>query len=196
MEIRQEWLCAFKNYITQFAEVTDAEWSDLTDHLRPLILKKKEYFIKPGDTNIKLGFIIKGILRTFFISEDAVEYTTDFCSENEISVNYRISASGIHEDYFSQAVVESLILEIDYESYMDKGERNAKWDILQSRIIEYYYPGKIEREKSLLALSAEERYLGFLEKYSRLADRIPQYQIASYLGITPIALSRIRKKIK
>jgi len=195
MKIHKEWLTAFKNYIHQFIELADNEWYELSDFIYAVTLQKKEYFIRPGDEILKFGFIIKGILRTFFITDDAVEYTTSFCTENEIAMNYIISAKELPDEYFSQAVEDSIILVIDYENLLKLEEKNPKWNILKSKIIEYYYPLKIERERSLLATSAEERYLNFIENYSEIIDKIPQYQIASYLGITPIALSRIRKKL-
>jgi len=196
MKIHNEWLTAFRKYVSQFLELTDKEWSELSNFIYAVKLKKKEYFIRPGDEVLKLAFIVKGILRTFFITKDAVEYTTSFCTENEMAVNYGISAKDLPDEYFSQAVEDSILLVIDYANLLKLVEKNAKWNILKSRIIEYYYPLKVEREKSLLSNSAEERYLNFLEQYSEILEKIPQYQIASYLGITPIALSRIRKKLK
>jgi CRP-like cAMP-binding protein len=74
-------------------------------------------------------------------------------------------------------------------------ERNPCWNTIARKYVETLFIEKEKRERRLLSEDAATRYLSFQKDYPGLEDKIPQYQIASYLGITPVALSRIRKKL-
>jgi len=95
-----------------------------------------------------------------------------------------------------QAMEDSELLIGDYDRMKKLYARNAGWQELGRRIAENFYVGKERREYELLQLSASERYLMFDQEYPGLARRIPQYYVASYLGITPVALSRIVSRLK
>lgn len=185
----------FQNYLEKFITLEQDDWDILKNLTYILDLKKKEFLMKPSSQKNIVAFITKGLLRTYFISEKGDEFTTDFCKMDEIAVNYRITTN-LKDDYYTQAVIDTQLLAIDYNKIMKSGIGESKWNILQSKIVEYYHPLKLEREKNLLSMDAEEKYNSFVEKYIDIYEVIPQYQIASYLGITPIALSRVKKRIK
>lgn len=185
----------FKLYLNQFVKLEDKEWSIIKELIFISNLKKKDYLMKPSSDKNIIAFIISGLLRTYFISNKGEEYTTDFCKKGEIAVNYRV-ISNSYDDYYTQAVTETKILAINYNDILNSGFNMNRWNEIQSMIIEYYHPIKLKREKELLSMDAQEKYNSFIDTYRDIYQNIPQYQIASYLGITPIALSRIKKKIK
>lgn len=193
-DLERNWIKSFREYSNRFCEINDSEWSKFSKKISIVKLKKKSLFIKPHDEKIKLAYIVKGILRTYFISDKGTEYTTDFCKAGDISVNDRVYSPEIDNSY-SQALDDSILLEFSYSDILNLEKENEKWSMLKSNIIKYYYPIKVQREKNLLSLSAEKKYLSFTKKYNDIIDKIPQYLIASYLGITPIALSRTINKL-
>jgi len=98
--------------------------------------------------------------------------------------------------YFSiEAIENSEVLEIPYYRWQKLLDQNPNWKNLLIKLLEKGYATKERREREFLLLDAENRYRIFLEEYTNLESRVKQRMIASYLGITPIALSRIRKKM-
>ncbi|MOA52811.1 hypothetical protein D3C78_1761660 [compost metagenome] len=94
--------------------------------------------------------------------------------------------------YFSiQALEDSVVIEIPYELQQDLMERDHGWERLVRKAVEKLYLKKEERERQLLFLDAGKRYCAFLESYPHIAKSLPQYHIASYLGISPVSLSRL-----
>ncbi|QTH42550.1 Crp/Fnr family transcriptional regulator [Cohnella sp. LGH] len=123
------------------------------------------------------------------------EYNKSFCSAHDFIASYGSLLAGVPSRISIQALADSLLLTIRYSDFRSLYDRQLCWERLGRLLIERLYVKKELREREFLALSAEARYLKFLERYGHLETAIPQYHIASYLGITPVALSRIRKKL-
>lgn len=193
MAEKNYWNILLKEYIEQFVSISPEEWEAMLPLLTEKKLARGDYYNTPGNKSIRMGFIIKGILRTYFIADSGNEYTTDFCSVSNVTANYEIINSQFSEDYYTQALTETILLEIDYANFEQLCKKDTVWEEFKVKQVEYYYNLKIKREKELLSLSAEEKYEKFVDKYKSILDKIPQYAIASYLGITPETLSRIKK---
>jgi CRP-like cAMP-binding protein len=98
--------------------------------------------------------------------------------------------------YFSvQSLADSELITFRYKDFQALYDRHVCWERLGRIIAEQLFINKETRERELLLLSAEARYRMFLERYGHLSGQIPQYHVASYLGITPVALSRIRRSL-
>ena len=98
--------------------------------------------------------------------------------------------------YSIEALEDSVILEIRFEDYLDLVRNSNSWNELIKNYMTRLYIEKEERERSFLLDDATTRYLDFVRKNPDFEERIPQFNIASYLGITPVSLSRIRSKLK
>ena len=103
--------------------------------------------------------------------------------------------NNIQSHYSIQTLVDSEIIEINYEQWLELKENNEIWNRFLIALLEKGYSIKEKREKELLLLDAENRYKIFLEEFPAMEPMIKQHIIASYIGITPIALSRIRNKM-
>lgn len=196
MDIKLEWLEKFKEYILQYVKISDSEFDAAKGILSPVLVPKGDLFVGYTREPIRCGFIIKGLLRTYFIAENGDEFITDFCSENQVTTNYDSLASNLSHEYYSQALEESIILSMDNDRFIKLGEKYPAFGTLKTTLIEYYYNEKMNRENELLSLNATQKYLKFIQTHGNLVHRIPQYHIASYLGITPVQLSRIKKELK
>ncbi|MNI08038.1 hypothetical protein D3C73_610620 [compost metagenome] len=114
---------------------------------------------------------------------------------NEFITSYSSLLQNAPSFFAIQALMDSQLIVIPYSDFQSLFARHICWERLGRIIVEQLFVKKETRERELLLLSAEARYLLFLEKYGQVVKHIPQYHIASYLGITPVALSRIRKKL-
>jgi CRP-like cAMP-binding protein len=140
--------------------------------------------------------VVSGLLRLYYIDANGNEFIKSFCVENEIVAAY--SALLLHEPsrLFIQALEPSTLLVADFAEYQAVSAQHACWQMVNSRIAETLFIKKEKREAALLLDDAETRYRAFLAEYPQLEQRVKQHHIASYLGITPVSLSRIRARLR
>lgn len=138
--------------------------------------------------------MIKGLFRLTYLSEDGKEFTKSFLLENDFLVSYSALIEN-RESYFSiEALEDSEIVVINYHLWKELFEDKICWHKLLITILEKAFCKKEKREREFLLYNAQERYESFLTSYPNLENRIRQHVIASYLGITPVALSRLKNK--
>ena len=156
-------------------------------------LKKGELFIRAGMVPQKFAFVSSGLFRYFYCNEKGSEFTKGFFTENNFIVSYSAMAQQQPSYFTIEALEDSTLAVIDLRDWKELFNGHPCWTKLLLALLEKGYTKKEARERDLLLLNAEERYRGFLQEYPYLESRIKQHMIASYLGITPVALSRIRK---
>ena len=169
----------------------DAEWSALERLLKPRRLAKGELFVKPDDPAALLGIVRSGLLRFYYVDADGSQATKAFSQAGELAAAYAEMLSGVPSRTYIEALEPSELLVADYTRVSALFGRHPAWQEVARFVAEHFYITKERREYELLQLSAEQRYLLFDREFPGVAARIPQYHIASYLGITPVALSRI-----
>jgi CRP-like cAMP-binding protein len=116
--------------------------------------------------------------------------------EKSFISSYSAMISQTASFFFIEAIEQSKVLVISNNNWEKLKTQNPKWNLLLIKLLEKGYAVKEKREREFLLLDAESRYKIFLEEYPSLENKVKQNMIASYLGITPIALSRIRKKMQ
>jgi CRP-like cAMP-binding protein len=156
-------------------------------------LRKGDHFIRPGAIPTKFGFVVSGLFRYYYIHSKGSEYTKGFFPENNFITSYTSMKLNKPSYYGVEALEEATIVAVDYHHWKSLFDGHPCWVHFLLALLEKGYAKKEARERELLLLNAEERYRLFLENYPHLETRIKQHLIASYLGITPVALSRIRK---
>jgi len=154
-----------------------------------------DYFIKAGETPLKIAFVFKGLFRYVYINDKGDEFTKAIITENNFISSY--SAMVLSKpSYFSiEALENSQMLEISWSDFNHLKDNDIFWVKFLMKFIEKGYITKEKRERDLLLLDAATRYKNFLTEFPGMDQRIKQGIIASYLGIQPETLSRIRKKI-
>lgn len=162
-------------------------------HLRNI--PKHECYIREGEVPVNFAFVISGLFRYCYIDSKGNEFTKGFFPENSFISSYSALIQR-RESYFTvEALEDSSILDINYSEWKKLFEKELCWHKFLISLLEKGYCTKETREREFLLLSAEERYRSFLSTYPGICKRIKQNVVASYLGITPVALSRIRKKV-
>jgi CRP-like cAMP-binding protein len=161
-----------------------------------IYLKKDEYFLRAGEIPERLGFNISGLLRLFYIDDSGKEINKHFCLESTVAVAYKPFIRREESEIYIQALEDTKLLVIDYNTYNDLLNCHICWQTIARKMAEIIFILGQKRESELLLIDAQERYSQFLRDYPNLVNRISQYHIASYLGITPESLSRIRANLK
>jgi CRP-like cAMP-binding protein len=187
-------MSALINVISHFIQMTALEEEIVNELFTPLYLGLGEHFLEQGNICRYVGFIEKGLVR-YFINVDGSEKTIYFNKENEFVCNYQSFLPRIASNTSIQAVEASVLRVISFENLQRLYSGVKEGDKFGRRAIEYVFLSGMEQLKSFYTDSPTERYQQFLSSYPDLAQRIPQYYIASYVGIKPQSLSRIRKKL-
>ncbi len=175
-------------------ELTNEEWQAFEESLSFRKLKKGELLLKEGDLCRHVSFIHKGLVRFFYLV-DGREVTTGFVAENQFSSDYasflKQSASTKNID----ALEDVECADISYQAIQSLYQRFPVYQIFGRRMAEQMFIAFDQDNSKLTTMSPEERYLRLLNNQSPLLQRVPLYLLASYLGVTPEHLSRIRKKV-
>ena len=138
---------------------------------------------------------LTGLFRYYYLTETGKEFTKGFFPETSFLSAYSALLRD-RESYFSiEALEVSRIITIDYPAWKALLENSLPWHRFLLALIQRGYCVKEARERAFLLFDAQTRYQTFLNEYPGLENRIRQHYIASYLGITPVALSRIRRKM-
>lgn len=167
----------------------------MTRALAPKGFTKGQFLINAGEVNGDLFFISQGLVRFVYNTEDGREFNKSFAAENGFIGCLRSVLTQQPCRFAIQAleptktlVLTSLARELLWHNY-------PEWERLGRLLAERLALKKEEREAQFLLDTVENRYQQFLAEHPSLSDRIAQYHIASYLGITDVALSRIRKRL-
>jgi len=184
-----------REYLLKMFPVTNEEFALFQELFIPRELKKGEIFQREGDIVKYAAFVTKGCLRNYVIDNKGKEHVVMFAPENWWIADSISIIHGTPTTYFVDAIEDSAVLLAD---------KHAN-DTIMSRIpafaksfqtgVQKHAASKDKRIVQSLTASAEERYLNFLETYPTIAQRVPQHMLASYLGITPETVSRIRKSL-
>jgi len=187
------------DFVGFFSQGGELEASQFIQYgLKPELkyFKKGEFLISQGKPAPKLYFLKKGFARYVSVSSEGKEFTQAFASAPCIAGSTRAMVRSIPALFSIEALDDVLCFEVEWHDFFNKMKDHVEFLQAYNRLLEYMFIKKEEREHAFVQYSAERRYLNFLEAYPRLHNLIPLKMIASHIGITPIALSRIRKKLK
>ena len=186
----------FKHSVEKRVSIPEEEWDYVIPHLSERTFEKNDYLVRAGDVVHNFYFIVTGLVRFFYGTEDGKEFNKHFAMENGFAGSFHSLVLQVPCGFFIQALEKTETILLPNRLLNECYDRHACWERLGRKNAEALLLIKEAREKELLLDSLEVRYRRFLKEFPGLADRIPQYHIASYLGVTDVALSRIRKKIK
>ena len=184
----------FITHIRRYVELSDDEVLKLEPYLRPIELKRREFLLREGEVCRYNYFIEKGCLRMFFNNDKMVEQTMQFAIENWWLSDYFSYARQSPSEYAIQAVEKSVIVAVDYhlqdDLFVVVPQMERYFRIMMQRALS----ASQLRVKMIYQLSKEEMFRHFNSSYPQFFQRVPQYMIASYLGLTPEYMSELRKR--
>ncbi|WP_034762924.1 Crp/Fnr family transcriptional regulator [Chryseobacterium gregarium] len=182
-------------YFKKYLPLNSEEINLLSERIKSRKIKRKQMILQEGFVCKHYTFIEKGCFKMYGIDEKGTEHNLRFAAENDWVADLGSFYSEKPSKLFIEAIEPSIIMQIEKRDLIYLFMNSPKFDRNFRVIVEEKF---IELQNRLLqnfSSNAEQRYLEFLEQYTELASRLPNAQIASYLGITPEFLSKIRKNI-
>ena len=181
--------------ISRFIELTPEEVRYFVSLLKHKKIRKRQYLVQEGDIARYEYFVNEGCLRTFHTDDKGMEHNVQFSIEDWWTGDMYSFLTQTPGKYNIIAIEDSDLSCIDSESQELLYTKVPKFERFFRHLLQNAFIALQERILSNMSESAEERYLNFRNKYSSMDKRIPQNQIASFLGITPESLSRVRKQL-
>lgn len=185
-----------RNYLNQISELTDADWDFFSSKLIRREIPKKTIFLPVGTTENHISFIVSGIVRLYIPkSEPAKEITFGFSFKEQFISAYDSFLTRRPSLYELQTLTDTTLLSITYDDLQEVYNTTQIGNLIGRLTAERLFLIKSKREQTLLNYTAEERYLDLFKNRPEVIKEIPLKYISSYIGVTPQALSRIRKRI-
>ena len=185
-----------KKYIESIASVSEKDWLIFSSRLKKRSFSKKCTFLSIGEVENSISFIEKGVVRLFIPNEDIdKEITFGFSFQGEFISAYDSFLTKAPSQYNLETLSDTILWSITYDDLQEVYKTTEMGNTIGRFVSEKLFLLKSKREQSLLVDTSEQRYLNLFEDRPNLIKQIPLKYIASYIGITPQALSRIRKRI-
>ena len=196
VDIKVEHSQRLREKLSALSPLTDAAWYAMRHHFSYCELDVGNTFVRTGEQATQVGFLLTGSLREYFTTADGADYNKAFLLSGDITG----SLYDLLLDQASIATIEAIkpssLLVANYNAFEKLYDQFDCCQRLGRVIAENLFCHKARREYELLTMDAAQRYACLLSQQPSVEAHVPQYHIASYLGITPVALSRIRKKLK
>ena len=183
-------------YVNNIVEIEPSEFQFFIEHSGAKIqsYRKGEHFCRQGDQDLKLAYVKTGIFKVYMSSSDGRHFTKRFVASDELLGPYSSVIMAESSTVNICALKNSEIIEWDALKARDLIKRNHRWGELARIIAENYFSERERREYEAIMLTGEEKYNSFVKKYAHIIDEVSQKEIAGYLGLSPVSLSRIRNK--
>lgn len=185
---------ALENYIRNMISPTAEEWDAFCKILSVKTISKKEMLLKEGQICNFIAFVSKGILREYNFQDDR-EVTVDFTTANNFVTDYPSFLMQQPSVQYLEALTDVEVVMINKADINFLYDRYKIWERLGRLMAERIFCKVEVKRKDIIRKSPEELYRDFVKQYPDIIQQVPQYYIASYVGLSPEHLSRIRKKI-
>jgi len=182
-------------FFDQYVALTDAEKDDLAPRVHERVLKRKEFLLREGQVCRHFAFVLEGCFKMFATDKSGKEHNLQFAAEDDWIADISSFYSEKPSKLFIETLEPSRVLLIERSDLILLFSRFPKFVRYFKVIFENKFVEMQDRVLQNISSTAEERYLSFLKHYPHLSNRLPSIQIASYLGVTPEFLSKIRKEV-
>jgi CRP-like cAMP-binding protein len=184
-------------YVERFVGLTDEEKVAFTACFTEVMVVKRQFIVQPGFTARSRFFVVRGALRAYVVGEEGQDHTIQLAVDQWWISDYNSYIFQQPASMFVIALEDSVLLQIAFDNEKKLKASNHKFETFFRTLAERSTASMQRRIITNLTMSAEQRYNSFVEKYPQMVERIPQYAIASFLGMTTEFLSKIRnKKVK
>jgi CRP-like cAMP-binding protein len=181
-------------YIEKFVRLTDEESQLFSSCFKEVKIKKRQFIVQPNFVAKHRHYVLKGAFRAYVVADEGQDHTITFAIDDWWITDYNSYIFQQPATMFVVALEDSTILQIDFYKEQELKKSNHKFETFFRIIAERGLASQQKRIVSNLTHTAEERYENFVAKYPLIVQRVPQYALASYLGMTTEFLSRIRNK--
>jgi CRP/FNR family transcriptional regulator len=183
------------NNIKRYVALEPSDEAQFIKIVRKTRLKKRQFLVQPGFVCQSQSYVLQGALRSYFVNTDGQEHTLQFAVEDWFISDFNSYINQSPASIYVEALEDSVVLQIDYTNVEHLCATNPKFERFFRVVAQKSFAFSQKRILSNLGLSAEERYLEFADMYPKIVQRVPQYALASYLGMTPEFLSKLKSAL-
>lgn len=183
------------NNIKKYVALNNEDEEQFISIIRETHVKKRQFIVQPGFVCSHQTYVVKGAFRSYFVNDEGIDHTIQFAIDDWFISDFNSYISQKPASLFIEALENSIIHQIGYNEVEQLCAKNQKFEHFFRVVAQKSFAFSQRRVLSNLNKTAEERYLEFQSMYPDIIQRVPQYALASYLGMTPEFLSKIRKKI-
>lgn len=185
----------YQNVIRQFPYLTEAKVMEIISRSEVRMFEAGEIFIKTGEKSRMVAYILHGLMRNYTLDQDGEEVTVHFAAETQAIAPYTAVFLGTPATETTQAVENTMAIVLDFMELKSMAQHDPILLRVYADMVEFTLVNAIQRIEDFTQKSPEERYQRVLDTQAYLIDRAPLKYLASYLGITAVSLSRIRKRL-
>lgn len=185
----------YQNIKNKYHYLPDSKLQELLNLVNIIILEEGEVFIQAGERTKKIGFIVEGLMRNYITTENGADVTVVFVAEMQVITAHAPIFLGTPATETSEALERTTLLVFDFVDFKERAQGDPLLMRMYVEMVEASLVAAIQRIEDFTQKRPEQRYQRLLDTQSHLTDRIPLKHLASYLGITAVSLSRIRKRL-
>lgn len=185
----------FKSYLREKTQMSEEQFERLSPYLLTREIKKNTIIIRQGDTFSKMIFVTRGLLRSYTIDNKDKQHVVDFAPEQYWIGDQNSFKHSKPSAVFIEAVEDATVVLMDRDFYETAGKIAPGYNAFMVSALLTRLSLMQRRINMLLAATAEERYLEFMELFPDVMSRVPLWMVATHLGMTAESLSRVRKEL-
>ena len=185
----------FFHKFNEKVNLSEEEEEFIKQYLTPKKLRKKQYLLQEGDVCKHIAFVEKGALKAYVVDDAGAESIIQFALEGWVISDLYSFLTGEPATYNIDALENAELVLISKSAHEELLKKLPKYETYIRLQITGAYIALQKRLTSIISLPLEERYKNFLATYPNIAQRVPQHMIASYMGLTPETLSRVRSRM-
>ena len=194
-ELEKIYMDNYREYFSSLSPISDEIWEFYKQFVEVQYLKKGEFFTKVGSPGNVYGYVAKGLLKQYFTTYEGKEYITAFTPHNRMVSDYVSLIKEVPARTDIIALEDCTLLTIARVGSRQEMGLIATLEAVGRRLAEIRYIEKEDKEWDFLCLEAKDRYKKFCKDKADIIERLSQTDIASYLGISNVSLSRIRSSL-
>ncbi|MGP4070103.1 Crp/Fnr family transcriptional regulator [Halobacillus sp. B29] len=181
-------------YMKRFSDLSESELKKLTENVPVASFKKGTILLQQGEIPDKCYFVLKGCVRQFAVDENGNENTYNFFTEEQSVTIFNQHTTDKGSPYALSCLEDCTLIVGDLSTEQENYDVHPVLEAMTRKMIEEDMGAMRDDFSAFISSTPEERYQALMKKRPGLVDRVPQYQMASYLGIKPESLSRIKKR--
>lgn len=183
----------FQAHLEKLGGLDEQTWTAIEEHSSIVSVKKEQYFVDVGNSCEYMGFVTKGLFQKYYLTLEGRKFIKEFSEENSLIGAYASYLTGEPAQFSIQALEDSVVVQFNLKKISKSIGHLVAYERLRRQIAEMVFLKREKREYEFLCLEAKGRYNAFASEFPQLLNRVPQYLIAEYLGVTPVTLNRIIK---
>lgn len=183
------------NNVKRYVSLNENDEKQFISIIRTTYVKRRQFIVQPNFICSHQTYVLKGAFRSYFVNDEGIDHTIQFAIEDWFISDFNSYINQTPASLFVEALEDSIVQQIAYEDVEKLCDENSKFERFFRLVAQKSFAYSQRRVLSNLGKSAEERYLEFQNLYPSIVQRVPQYALASYLGMSAEFLSKIRKRV-